>query len=257
MMELTPDAQICLNNYLERVRLSLHGFKSIDPEEVERDINDHIDRELIGKESPIGLKELEDVLKKLGSPDKWVPEEEVPPWRRILRDLHSGREDWRLAYISFSLLLLGLAFSPTGFLGLSLIMGSFCLSRAAVSVIQEHGDEIGPRKWLIYPSLIIVYSLLVIVPLFFVVRSVGAFADAMHGHGLFGEAGFVILLIVTTVPAICLLGLGLLVNCKPEMIRIAFRPFIMKHSLKFGSKMIGWGIGMVAVAIALCVSVNL
>ena len=52
MTELTPPAQDALKAYLERVRASLRGT-SVDADEVERDVQEHIDVALNGRSEPV------------------------------------------------------------------------------------------------------------------------------------------------------------------------------------------------------------
>lgn len=149
MKKLTDSAQNRLDNYLAQVRISLHGCRSVDTGEVERDIREHIETELEGLNEPVSFEELEAVLDRLGSPSQWVPDEEIPWWQKMILRLRTGPEDWRLAYLSFGLFVLGFLFPP-------LFIASFIVSRAALSFIGER-KEIGVQKWLIYPSLVIVY----------------------------------------------------------------------------------------------------
>lgn len=95
---LTLEAQHRLDRYLQEVRLLLHGATGVDASEVERDIREHIETELREAVSPVSPEELENVLRRLGSPGGWVDESDVPPWRRALARLYLG-EDWRLAYL--------------------------------------------------------------------------------------------------------------------------------------------------------------
>src|SRR5262249_57358301 len=78
---------------------------AMDAEEVERDVLGHIDAELAGQPQPIGADRLLNVLERLGAPDDWV--EEDPQWRRVVARLRSGPEDWRLAYLTFGSLFVG------------------------------------------------------------------------------------------------------------------------------------------------------
>ena len=53
MIQLTQEAQRKLDRYLRQVRSALQGVTSIDPGEVEQEINEHIKHELEGHpESP-------------------------------------------------------------------------------------------------------------------------------------------------------------------------------------------------------------
>jgi len=153
MITLSESAKKSLEDYLRQARSYLRGSKSVDTDDVEQNITEYIENELEGASEPVSRDMLDAVLKKLGSPQQWVPEEELPWWWRIIFRLRSGPEDWRLAYISFGLLILGFLIIPSFII---LIPASFIVSRAALSVADDHKIP-GPQKWLIYPSLIIVY----------------------------------------------------------------------------------------------------
>jgi len=166
MAQLSPRAQQRLDKYLADVRASLRGCRSIDPRDVERDVLDHIDHELQNRPLPIEEADVEAVLQQLGSPTQWVPEEDVPLWRRLLLTLRRGPEDWRLAYLSFGtfvIALLCLRRNPFLFM-IALVVG-FLLARAAVAAAEGH-QRLGPQRWLFYPSLALVYLPLAFVILF-------------------------------------------------------------------------------------------
>ena len=78
----------------------------MDASEVEQNITEHIENELGESSGPVSCDALNAVLGRLGSPQQWVPEEELPWWRKGIRTLSPGPEDWRLAYISLGLLVM-------------------------------------------------------------------------------------------------------------------------------------------------------
>ena len=153
MITLSENAKKSLEDYLRQARAYLRGSKSVDADEVEQNITEHIENELEGAAEPVSCDVLDAVLKKLGKPQQWVPMEELSWWWRIIFRLRSGPEDWRLAYISFGLLILGFLILPSFII---LIPASFIVSRAALSVADDNKIP-GAQKWLIYPPLIIVY----------------------------------------------------------------------------------------------------
>jgi len=112
MITLSKSAKKSLEDYLRQARAYLRGSKSVDAEEVEQNITEHIENELKGAAEPVSCDALDAVLKKLGSPQQWVPEEELPWWRKIILRLRSGSEDWRLAYLSLGLLVVGFLILP-------------------------------------------------------------------------------------------------------------------------------------------------
>ena len=157
MITYTEEAQKHLDKYLNEVRVYLSGCKTVDVEEIQRDIIEHVETELEGTAQPISYNDLDAVLKKLGSPRQWVPEEELSTWQKIITRLRTGPEDWRLAYISLGLLILAFIIGRRG--SSILVLASFVVSRAALSVAGDPA-ELKEQKWLIYPSLILVYVIL-------------------------------------------------------------------------------------------------
>ena len=164
MIQLDAQAQEHLDGYLSQVRAFLRGCRSIDPSEVDRDVREHIERELQEVPGPISFREMDVVLSRLGSPTQWVPEEALSWWRKLVVRLRTGPSDWRLAYASFGTLVLAFVFLVSLVLArvsLVLIPAAFCLSRAAVSPVDDR-DELGGQKWLLYPALILVSAALLL-----------------------------------------------------------------------------------------------
>lgn len=155
MQTLTPDAQQHLDQYLHVVRASLRGT-GLEAAEVEADVREHIATALEGEEAPVARPVLERVLQRLGPPAVWVPDEELPLWRRTVRRLVRGPEDWRLAYLCFGLFVLSIATAPIG--GVVFDIAAYFLARAAHAVAREQGVPLGARKWLIYPPLVFISS---------------------------------------------------------------------------------------------------
>ena len=92
-----------LEAYLQRLRGSLKAYPSIDAEEVERDVRDHIDAEIAELEGEVTADQIRDILTRLGSPYQWIPEEEMSWWRHQVNRFRSGPEERRLAYLSLSI----------------------------------------------------------------------------------------------------------------------------------------------------------
>jgi hypothetical protein len=132
--------------------------------DVERDVVEHIEHALSGAAVAVDATELRGVLRGLGSPSRWLPQEELSGFLRAILALRSGPEDLRLGYLAFGLLagtLLAAAClnQKLGFAGtlpflLLGIAASFIFARASLSVT---GELSGAERWLIYPSLIVVY----------------------------------------------------------------------------------------------------
>ena len=102
MINLSDSAKKCLDGYLQQVRTYLRGCKTVDADEVERNVIEHIESEFESATAAVSFEELDTVLQRLGSPRQWIPEEELPWWRKTIFRLRTGPEDWRLAYISLA-----------------------------------------------------------------------------------------------------------------------------------------------------------
>jgi hypothetical protein len=105
------------------------------------------------------------VLDRLGEPNEWVPAE-PPAWRRPFTALSSRPGDWRLAFVSCASLLLTVILMTGRVmlwpLPLVLLPLAFVTARINVALLDERGEALGLRTWLLYPSLLVLY-----VPLFF------------------------------------------------------------------------------------------
>jgi len=153
---LTVEAQHRLDRYLTQVRALLRAAPKLDADEIERDIRAHIDSELADRDHEVTAEELENVLRRLGSPTQWVDEDEVPQWRRALATLHGGH-DWRLSYLCLGATGLGflLLFAGTP-IALAFFAGGFVLARAALSLAEERDEPLGSRRWLVLPAIAVV-----------------------------------------------------------------------------------------------------
>jgi uncharacterized protein YjeT (DUF2065 family) len=163
MKELTANARECLDKYLQKVRVRLTGSKALDATEIERDIYEHIERELENVDQPVHRAQLEEVLDRLGAPEQWVPDEELNGWRKIIVRMINGPDDWRLAYICFALFVLGLVLLPIGILFLFPL--SFYIARSTMS-LSASPEDLGNQKILFFPSLILFYVLATLLILF-------------------------------------------------------------------------------------------
>jgi hypothetical protein len=176
MLELTDAARRCLDEYLADVRSSLRHCPSVDAAEIERDVVEHIEHALSGAPLAVDAPELQGVLRGLGSPAQWVPQEERSHLQRFVAALKSGPDDLRLGYLALgvlagTLLLAACLNLMLGFGGMFpfLLLGiaaSFLLARASLSAATGVGCA---EKWLNYPSLIVVYvpvtALILLLPL--------------------------------------------------------------------------------------------
>lgn len=157
MIELTPDAKRRFDDYLQRTRTALRGTRAVEADEVEQNVIEHVELALAGVPAPVGAESLGAVLAQLGPPERWLPDEELPIWRRTLGRLVNGPEDWRLAYLSFIVTaLMCVTFAIGGFF---LLPVAFCLSRACVELTQERGEPLGARTWLVLPPIWLAFLL--------------------------------------------------------------------------------------------------
>lgn len=227
MIQFEPEAETIWQDYVRQVRKYLNASNTTDPEEILADLDEHMEQELGTISQPVSLPRLEDVLKRLGNPRQWVPEEDLSWWNRMILRLRTGPEDWRLAYLSLGILIFGTLLGPLG------LFGSFCLSRAALVVSEE--NELQAKKWLIYPSLIIVYCVLA-APLLFWPVVPGALAVDIFGKGspfyrepFFDHDGLGTILVACSAIAVGLtvwwIVLLLVARRWPDFPRVLFRPF--------------------------------
>ena len=254
MITLSKNAERSLQDYLRQARAYLRGSKSVDADEVEQNITEHIESELEGAVEPVSRDVLDVVLKKLGRPQQWVPEEELPWWWRIIFRLRSGPEDWRLAYISLALLVTGILTLPYVPVGIVLILAGFLASRAAVA---EAGDtkELKAQKWLLYPSLIIVYVFVLLAlltwPLLFLPLA-DEYENTMIGSSsLFNNEIDYWIMAASVIVA----GLGLwwsivgAMLLKPrDQLRVIFDPFAERLRSKWAIRLLLVGLAMLIVS---------
>jgi hypothetical protein len=160
MVALSPDAKGHLDQYLKQIRMALSGRESIDADEVERDVLSHIDAELSGDSEPVPAHRLLAVLDRLGEPNEWVPGEEAA-WRRPFTALSSQPNDWRLAFVSFGSLVLTVILMTGRVmlwpLPLALVPLAFVTARINIALLDERGEPLGLRQWLLFPPLLVVY----------------------------------------------------------------------------------------------------
>jgi hypothetical protein len=156
MIEMTPAARERLDTYLQRMRSELRGTRSVVADEVEQSVREHIEIALADAHAPVGATDVIGVLDRLGPPERWLADEERPVWRRLVAQLRSGPDDWRLAYFAFGLFLASIVFLPIG--GILLLIPAMLVSRAYVEVARERGEPLGARRWLVYPAIAIVLA---------------------------------------------------------------------------------------------------
>jgi hypothetical protein len=157
MIDFTPEAKQRFDGYLQRMRTSLRGSRSVEPGEVEQNVVEHVELALAGVPGPIGPDRLAHVLEQLGPPERWLSDDERTWWRKIMDRVITGPEDWRLPYLSFAITFLMFLFFPVG--GVMLLLPAFLVSRAYVALMDERGEPLGARKWLVLPPIAFVLVL--------------------------------------------------------------------------------------------------
>jgi hypothetical protein len=267
MVTLSHEAESHLERYLRQMRATLRGQRSVDPDDVERDVRSHIDAELDGRPEPIETSDLRQVLEQLGAPNQWAPVDEQNPWQAIVSRLRYGPEDWRLAYLSLSLAALGVVLFLAGPIlwpvPALLPIVAFLLARACVDLLAQHDEQIGARRWLIYPVLlpwsVVLAALLLLWPLALAIGAMTDFpeivewvADAIQGPTRAVEPflGAVVLGLWWT----CL---GLILRRVPGAIRTTFRPFADEFDRRHAARMAVGGILFIAAAGAALAAVTL
>lgn len=177
MIEFTPEAEARLADYLRQVRAALAGAADVSPDEIESDIREHVENELRAAPRPVGRPALEAVLARLGPPAQWGAGDNPSLLGRLGHALRGagaslgarlraareavwrGPEDWRLTYLAFGVFAVGvltvIAFPVC-------LPVSYLLARAGVAHAREKGVELGARKWLLYPPLVFVSTVLLV-----------------------------------------------------------------------------------------------
>jgi hypothetical protein len=241
MGELSKAARRSLDEYLADVRSSLRHCPSVDVADVERDVAEHIEHALEKTPGVVDALQLRDVLRELGSPSQWVPQEELSWHQRVLRSLKSGPEDLRLGYLAFGVLAMTLlaAACMNLVLGLGamlpfLLLGiatSFLLARASLSAA---GSPDRAETWLIYPSLFFVYvpvtAVMLLWPLVIAVIAEVVLKDSWGSREIFALTHHYPLGTITAF-ALALLGslwsaiLGFVAWRWPIVVRDCYAPF--------------------------------
>ena len=255
MMALGESARARLDEYLRHVEVSLKGCTSVDPADVRRDVADYVDNELADRTQPVTLPDLESVLQRLGAPDRWIPAEERPWWRRILLQWHAGPEDWRLAYIALGLFIAAFVLIP---ISPVLLLAGFAVARAALAFAAERGESIGPKKWLLYPPLVVIYLplcvLLLLWPLWLVLFLAAAFehSDFMRGASDDLDYWLIAWLITLVCCELWWVVAGVIIKKRPNLIRTCFRPFGDQLDPRWAKWLAFLGAVLVLLSVAMC-----
>ena len=253
MASLSHDTQRYVDRYMRQVRAALSGYRTVDADDVVRDVRGHIDAELAAAGEPITIIHVQSVLDRLGSPTQWVPAEDVPAWRRVFARMRSGPEDWRLAYLAFALFVAApftIVFAPL------VLLASFLIARATLTLLAEHDEPIGARRWLIYPPLLLIYSVFTIVvaiaPLMLLVvmsddPSFNRFLSRIVAAPF--EVNFAATIAVAT--GVWWMILGLVIRRLRDAMREIFRPFANRMEPHHATRLclVGLAIAIMGLAV--------
>ena len=236
MVTLTNDAQSHLDRYLRQMRAALRGHRSVDPDEIERDVFGHIDAELAGQPEPVDERDLQRVLDRLGAPSQWAPVEELSPWWGVISSLRHGPEDWRLAYLALGLASLGVALFIGGPflwpLPALLPVVAFFLARATIELLHHHEEPLGARRWLIYPVVLPWYIGLAALLLLWPVALVGGVTQDVPalrewiGRSISEPVEVITALVAAVAVGLWWACLGLILRRYPSALSGTFRPFL-------------------------------
>ncbi|MGK2962978.1 MAG: hypothetical protein ACSLFK_12645 [Gemmatimonadaceae bacterium] len=219
--------------------------RPIDIEEIEQDIRDHVDAELADREPPISAKELDEVLQRLGSPEQWAADN-GPASASQASSPEGSSEDW-LAYASAGTMLLFLAFPP-------LLLVSWLMARWTLARIEERGEPLGTRRWLLYPPIVIVIAPLAAIGMLWVFAPFGEIGGTIRSESQVPSAP-----VANTIDAITIglggLGVywifvGLALAFGERAVRLLFYPFAEGFRRRHGWFVSGLGAAVAAAAAA-------
>jgi hypothetical protein len=243
MTTLTSEARNRLDEYLGEMRASMAASTPAEMAEIEQDIRDHVDAELANRSSPAPKEELDLVLDRLGDPRRWASD--TAPTGHASLSSNVSFESW-LAYASAGSMLLFLAAPP-------LLLISWLLARWALQRIEDSGQELGARRWLLYPPILLVVAPVMVITLLW------AFAPA----GELGASLFVLTppsspsarTLATVVLALAGLGaywivLGAIAAFGDRLVRFLLYPFAKGFRRRHGWSLSGVGAALAAVAVA-------
>lgn len=220
MLDLPIEDQSAFIRYIDHVRRCAI-FCKLDDNEIVQEIEEHIKQEISNYSKPITREDIEGIIKNLGEPRKWIDENELSWWRKMCWMLWRGPDDWRLAYLSILLLFFGTALAgPFG------TIASFFFSRVVLEL--EGAKEIHRKRWLIYPSLIIVYfgicTILLMATIYPLGYCIKYFLDGLFPHANYSPFLNILSAFFLVVGFFWFI-LDSLTYKYPSMVRKIFKPF--------------------------------
>lgn len=168
MKTWTPDASQHFEAWLGRVRLSVAGDPTINPDDIAQDLRAHVHAELEATAEPVTRNELDRVLDSLGNPTQWSDSVKAPKPPATVR-FYTGASDtvtdWQQKLAGEAgkpvlLFLLTLIAIPTldDVIGIPLIAFTYFVARSHVLYASE--PLTGYARWLTYFPLAVGSGLL-------------------------------------------------------------------------------------------------
>lgn len=229
MKTWTPDASEHFESWLGRVRLSVAGDPSINPDDVAQDLRAHVHAELETLEEPVTVTALDRVLDGLGNPAQWTdaaspaaPASKAAWMQRSVVDAITASQkalagDWGMPIMIAAVTLFSLPVFDDG--GAFVLACMYFIARSHVTHAPQ--TLTGRRKWLIYLPLAIGAGLLAgLVLAFPVLLTTGTF----RGTRVFGNFWQMQFQLLWSVGAWWVV-VGFLTAREPKRVQSALRPF--------------------------------
>ncbi|MHC4259983.1 MAG: hypothetical protein ACYSTF_06195 [Planctomycetota bacterium] len=240
MIELSDNAKKALEKYLQQVRACLQGYKTIDANEIEQNVMEHIENEFAAATDPVSVNQLSIVLDRLGSPAQWIPQDQEHRNTRVTQSkvLIYISSALMAAFVLLSIpytlahILWGFPLPAIIFFPRNLLLASFILARVALHRVWAPKD-LDWQRWLAYPSLVLVYIAILWRILFFAAIMIRAFWLPRYMSYLVEIAdGAQIKVYETIVPTTMIasvglwwMALGIILRRRPNLVRLIFSPF--------------------------------
>lgn len=227
MKNWTPDAARHLEIWLGRVKRSVAGDPTVNPDDVAQDLRAHVYAELESQPEPVTIGELDRVLAGLGNPAQWTDAPAGPAGVRARLNVNVGEAitgwqkalagEWGLPVLLAGLTLFAIPSFDDG--GAFVIAIAYAIARA--QVVHAPHRLAGRQKWLVYFPLAIGAGLLAgIVLAFPLLLSGGLFFGGPRGIALW-HVQYQVLWMLGAWWTI----LGYVAAREPKRVQAALRPF--------------------------------
>jgi hypothetical protein len=172
-------------------------------------------------------------------------------WGKLILKLRTDSEDWRLAYISFAFLLVGVLFtflvSP---LQVVFFAASFITARAALAAAGD--EDLSAQKWLLYPILLIVSAAFVLTLFLGPAVLAGIISAEFHGARWVRRDSHMGVIAFVYTSTVLVTGLwwmlvGLLACKWPGLIRQPLHPFADRFNRRRALAIAGSGLLLLAI----------